>query len=124
MSGHLADYMFDPDFTADVKEVADNLRARRKFVNELVTELQHAWCDCTGTTLAPKPNLIIFLLTENSPEVVDRALRITANKVALGIVPNKGERWYPYLLGVIRNLNSAMNRPLLTTEDLEMEDIK
>src|SRR5690606_7106729 len=45
MSGHLADYMFDPDFTADVKEVADNLRARRKFVNELVLELQHAWCD-------------------------------------------------------------------------------
>lgn len=73
-------------------------------VDAIVVMLQEDWTDLSGEEWYPSGSCIRRMLSRYSPEVVEKGMHDVAVKVGGGYLPVKGDRWLPYLWGVLRTI--------------------
>jgi hypothetical protein len=63
--------------------------------------------EASGLKWCPTERELRNLLDQYTPDLIDKALRLVAYRVAGGYISSYGDKWIRYLYGVLRNMQAA-----------------
>jgi hypothetical protein len=89
---------------AELRRYQRALAEREELLNQIVSDLQDLWMDCSGLDWCPSDHLMRRVFAWSEPDIVEASIRIVAPKVGDRVIGNAAGRWMPYMRGVIKNL--------------------